>query len=73
MSLIIDGKKIAEDIRKEVAAEVAELKKQNVTPKLVAVLVGEDPASHVYVANKGKACLEVGMDNETMKLPKETS
>lgn len=73
MALIIDGKKIAEDIRKEVAAEVSELRKKNVIPKLVAVLVGEDPASHVYVSNKGKACVEVGMESETIKLPKDTS
>lgn len=73
MAFIIDGKKIATDIRAEVAEEVAVLKKKGIVPKLVAVLVGDDPASHVYVSNKGRACVEVGMDHQTIKLPKETT
>lgn len=73
MAFIIDGKKIASDIRAEVAQEVAALKKKGIVPKLVAVLVGDDPASHVYVSNKGRACVEVGMDHQTITLPKETS
>ncbi len=73
MALIIDGKKIAADIRAEVAEEVASLKKRKIVPKLVAVLVGDDPASHVYVSNKGRACAEVGMDHQTITMPKETT
>jgi methylenetetrahydrofolate dehydrogenase (NADP+)/methenyltetrahydrofolate cyclohydrolase len=73
MAFIIDGKKIATDIRAEVAGEVTALKKKGIVPKLVAVLVGDDPASHVYVSNKGRACVEVGMDHQTIKLPKETT
>jgi methylenetetrahydrofolate dehydrogenase (NADP+)/methenyltetrahydrofolate cyclohydrolase len=70
---IIDGKKISEEIKAEIKAEVEILKQQNIIPKLVAVLVGDNPASQVYVRNKGKMCLEVGMDSETMNLPADTT
>jgi methylenetetrahydrofolate dehydrogenase (NADP+) / methenyltetrahydrofolate cyclohydrolase len=70
---IIDGKKIAEEIKTEIKTEVEKLRQQNIIPKLVAVLVGENPASQVYVRNKGKMCLEVGMDNETMNLSADTT
>jgi methylenetetrahydrofolate dehydrogenase (NADP+)/methenyltetrahydrofolate cyclohydrolase len=70
----IDGKQMAEDIRGEVAQGVAKLKADTgVTPGLVAVLVGDDPASAVYVRNKGLACEEAGMFSETIKLGAETS
>ena len=70
----IDGKQMAEDIRGEVAQGVAKLKADTgVTPGLVAVLVGDDPASAVYVRNKGLACEEAGMFSETIKLSAETS
>lgn len=72
-ALIIDGKKISEEIKAEIKTEVEKLKQQNIIPKLVAVLVGENPASQVYVRNKGKACVEVGMDNETLNLPANTT
>ncbi len=58
---IIDGKKIAAEICAEVAAEVAELKQQGVEPGLAVILVGDDPASHVYVRNKERTCSEVGI------------
>ena len=59
---IIDGKKIAADVRAEVAAEVARLMKEHgIKPGLAVVLVGENPASKVYVANKAKQTVEVGM------------
>jgi methylenetetrahydrofolate dehydrogenase (NADP+)/methenyltetrahydrofolate cyclohydrolase len=60
---IIDGKAIAKEIRAEIKAEVEGLKKQGVAPCLAAVLVGEDPASRAYVANKRKACAEVGIQS----------
>ena len=70
----IDGKQMAADIRGEVAVGVAKLKaERNVTPGLVAVLVGDDPASAVYVRNKGLACEEAGMFSETINLPADTS
>ncbi len=58
---IIDGKAIASDVRREVAARVTELEKGGVTPGLATVLVGDDPASSIYVRSKRKACAEVGI------------
>ncbi|NUM82329.1 bifunctional 5,10-methylene-tetrahydrofolate dehydrogenase/5,10-methylene-tetrahydrofolate cyclohydrolase [bacterium] len=69
---IIDGKKIAEDIKNEIASEVLKLKQTGVVPHLSVVLVGDNPASEVYVRNKGKMCEEVGMSHETIKLPVST-
>ena len=57
---IIDGKAVAKSVRERVAGETAELKKKGVTPGLAVIIVGEDPASQVYVRNKEKACEEVG-------------
>jgi methylenetetrahydrofolate dehydrogenase (NADP+)/methenyltetrahydrofolate cyclohydrolase len=71
---VIDGKKIAADVRAEVAAEVARLQKEHgLKPGLAVVLVGEDPASKVYVANKAKQTAEVGMNSWEHRLPAETS
>ncbi|MDA1035762.1 MAG: bifunctional 5,10-methylene-tetrahydrofolate dehydrogenase/5,10-methylene-tetrahydrofolate cyclohydrolase, partial [Chloroflexi bacterium] len=73
-ALRIDGKQMAEDIRGEVAVGVAKLKADTgVTPGLVAVLVGDDPASAIYVRNKGIACEQAGMFSETINLPTETT
>ena len=67
---IIDGNKIAQDIRSEVAQGVDELQsKHGVVPGLAAVLVGNDPASAIYVRNKHRACQEVGIFSETFNLP----
>lgn len=71
---IIDGKQIAADVRTQVAAEVKRLQAEHgITPGLAVVLVGEDPASKVYVANKAKQTVEVGMNSWEHKLPAETS
>ena len=65
----LDGKTLAEEIRREVATGVAEIqKKHGVTPGLAAVLVGDDPASAIYVRNKRRACDEVGMGSDTFLL-----
>lgn len=73
-ALRIDGKQMAIDIRGEVAEGVAKLKAEtNVTPGLVAVLVGDDGASAIYVRNKGIACEEAGMFSETINLPADTT
>ena len=70
---IIDGKAIAEALRREVAAGVAALKRERgVTPGLAVVLVGEDPASQVYVRTKGKAGEQAGMLSFEHKLPADT-
>ena len=66
---IINGKEIASEVRNEVAKKVQLIKNKNeITPGLAAVLVGDDPASQVYVRNKGRACDEVGIYNETFRL-----
>jgi len=70
---IIDGKAFAARVRAEVAAHVARLKEeQGLTPGLAVVLVGEDPASQVYVSSKGKQTVEVGMTSFEHKLPADT-
>lgn len=68
---IIDGSAIAEEIREELKSKIAELKSRGVTPGLAVVLVGEDPASQVYVRMKGKSCEELGLYSETIRLPAE--
>lgn len=70
---IIDGKAIAKDIRGELALEVADLTKQGRQPGLAVVLVGDDPASAVYVRSKKRACEEVGIKSLVHRLPQETT
>jgi len=70
---IIDGKAFAAKVREDVAAQVAALKAQGVTPGLAVVLVGEDPASQVYVRNKGEQTLAAGMHSETHRLPEDVA
>jgi len=65
---LIDGKAVAARIREELKQQVAELKKQGAVPGLAVVLVGEDPASQIYVKNKEKACHEVGLKSEVLRL-----
>ena len=69
---IIDGNAIGKQIREELRAEVADLRSRGVVPGLTVVLVGEDPASQVYVRMKGKAADELGMRSETIRLPADT-
>ena len=73
MLKLIDGKALSAQLRSEIKEEVAEIKAKGVTPGLAVILVGEDPASQVYVRNKEKACIEVGMHSEVYRLPAETS
>ena len=71
---IIDGKAFAAQVREKVADHVARLKDDHgITPGLAVVLVGEDPASQVYVRNKGKQTVEVGMSSFEHKLPADTA
>ncbi|HVG47070.1 MAG TPA: bifunctional methylenetetrahydrofolate dehydrogenase/methenyltetrahydrofolate cyclohydrolase FolD [Rubellimicrobium sp.] len=71
---VIDGKAFAAKLREKVAAEVARLRGDHgITPGLAVVLVGEDPASSVYVRSKGKQTVEAGMQSFEHKLPAETS
>ena len=69
---LIDGVAIARSIREEAAGETSKLIERGVRPGLAVVLVGEDPASTVYVRAKGKACDEAGMHSMTIRLPAQT-
>jgi methylenetetrahydrofolate dehydrogenase (NADP+)/methenyltetrahydrofolate cyclohydrolase len=69
---IIDGVAIGQDIRTEIAEEVARLTARGIVPGLAVVLVGEDPASEVYVKMKGRRCEEAGMRSATIRLPDDT-
>jgi len=70
----IDGKLTAQNLRAELAVEVAELKlTDGIQPKLTVILVGEDPASQVYVRNKIKQTQEIGMISDEIKLPDDTN
>ena len=73
MATVIDGKAIAAKIRGEIAIDVNRLETAGVKPGLAVVLVGEDPASKVYVSMKEKACQDVGIFSDEHKLPVETS
>lgn len=73
MAKIIDGKLVSKTIRESVAQEVALLKERGIFPKLAVILVGNDPASAVYVRNKEKACLETGIEPLQITLPEETT
>jgi len=70
---IIDGKAIAAQMREDIAAETAALAEKRVTPGLAVVLVGEDPASRVYVSMKEKACAQTGIFSDEHKLSADTS
>ena len=73
MEKIIDGKAIAAKIREEIASGVMLLKERGITPGLAVVLVGDDPASQVYVAMKEKACAAAGIFSDEHKLPATTT
>ena len=70
---ILDGKVMSERLRAEIAERVTALKEKGITPGLAVILVGNDPASEIYVRNKGKGCKEVGMYSRTIRLPEETT
>ena len=73
MAHIIDGKKISAEIRAEITEEVKAMKAEGINPGLAVIIVGENPASQVYVRNKGKACEEVGIYSEIIRMPEETT
>jgi methylenetetrahydrofolate dehydrogenase (NADP+) / methenyltetrahydrofolate cyclohydrolase len=70
---ILDGTKIRDQIQAELLSEISELKSMGVTPGLAAVLVGDNPASHIYVRNKVKTCESLGLYSEKIELPASTS
>lgn len=73
MAKLIDGKKIAAEVREDIRARAAEFtEKTGIVPGLAVIIVGEDPASKVYVRNKKKACVEAGFHSEVIEMPADT-
>lgn len=70
---LLSGKTMSESLRKEIASRVSALKAKGLTPGLAVILVGNDPASEIYVRNKGNGCTEVGMYSRTINMPAETT
>src|SRR6266850_7479759 len=70
---ILDGASVAKAIREEVAGEVAEYSRRGLRPGLAAVLVGNDPGSHIYVSGKVKTCEQLGLYSEKIELPETTT
>ena len=71
---LINGKELSQQLKENLKQQVQIYKNQtNITPKLIAVIVGDDPASQVYVNSKSKACADVGIDSNIIKLPENTS
>ena len=66
---LLDGKTMSNELREKLALRVENLKARGVTPGLAVILVGEDPASQIYVKNKGLGCAQVGMHSVTIRLP----
>lgn len=74
MAVIIDGKKVSEAVRVQISEEREAFEKETgVTPGLAVIIVGDDPASQIYVRNKGKACEEVGFYSEIHRMSEDTT
>lgn len=73
MAIIIDGKALAKKIRENLKIECEELKEKGIIPKLAVIMVGDNPASKVYVRNKSKACNEVGIEYKEYLLEEDTT
>jgi len=73
MAQIIDGKALAQKIRMDLKEEVENLKNKGINPKLAVIMVGNNPASKVYVKNKSKACEEIGVDYEEFLMDENTT
>lgn len=70
---ILDGKTISAELRADIAKRVAALRDKGITPGLAVILVGEDPASQIYVRNKSVGCDQVGIHSVTINLPEQTT
>ena len=73
MATIIDGKQLAKKVRANLKIECEELKEQGINPKLAVIMVGDNPASKVYVRNKSRACNEVGIEYQEYLLPENAT
>ncbi|MBO4216482.1 MAG: bifunctional methylenetetrahydrofolate dehydrogenase/methenyltetrahydrofolate cyclohydrolase FolD [Clostridia bacterium] len=69
MAIIIDGKAVAAEEKGAIKAEVADMRRKGLVPKLTVIIVGEDTASQIYVRNKKKACEDVGIESDLIELP----
>ena len=70
---LLDGKAMSEELRADIARKVAALKGRGVTPGLAVILVGDDPASQIYVRNKGIGCEKTGMHSVTIRMPEDAT
>ena len=70
---LLDGKAMSEELRVDIARKVAALKERGVTPGLAVILVGDDPASQIYVRNKGIGCEKTGMHSVTIRMPEDAT
>ena len=70
---LLDGKAMSEELQADIARKVAALKERGVTPGLAVILVGDDPASQIYVRNKGIGCEKTGMHSVTIRMPEDTT
>lgn len=70
---IIDGKSIAKELRESLTPRIASLKEQGITPGLTVIVVGDDPASAIYVRNKERACVKLGMNSQVLRFPAEAT
>ena len=73
MAIIIDGKKVSAQVKEQVRIETEEIVKKGIKPGLAVIIVGDDPASRVYVNNKKKACEKVGFLSKEFALPATTT
>lgn len=73
MTKLIDGKQVANDLKVQIASSVKKLIALGITPGIAVILVGEDPASQIYVRNKQRAAQQLGIDSEVINLPATTS
>src|SRR4026209_542314 len=73
MSQWIDGVALSKEIQNEVSAEALKVQRAGIHPRLAVVIVGENPASHIYVRNKVKTCQALGMYSEKIELPNTSS
>lgn len=71
--LILDGKKVANEVKEKLKERVVKLKEKGIQPCLATILVGDDPASETYVRMKGNACKRIGIESRRIHLPKETT
>ena len=73
MATIMDGKALSLKLKEQMKQLLAQLKQQDINPKLVVVLVGDNSAAQVYVRNKHKSCGEVGIESEVITMPEQTT